>query len=118
MASHEVVQRPAGGQRSVLSDQEVLALAEFGDRIERHFNAPQDIEFALDQERHVWLVQSRPITTLYPLPEAAPDPQQELRVYFSGNVFQGYFEPLTPLRMQLFRLLSGAVFGMSGFPAA
>src|SRR5438132_4137439 len=83
IASHEVVQRPAGGQGSVLSDQEVLTLAEFGDRVERHFNAPQDIEFALDQKRHVWLVQSRPITTLYPLPEDAPDPQKELRVYFS-----------------------------------
>src|SRR5204863_230372 len=104
------------GQGSVLSDQEVLTVAELGDRVERHFNAPQDIEFALDQERHVWLVQSRPITTLYPLPEDAPDPQQELRVYFSGNVFQGYFEPLTPMGIQFFRLLSGAVSGMFGFP--
>src|SRR5207245_915689 len=80
IASHEVVQRPPAGQGSVLSDQEVLSLAEFGDRVDRHFNAPQDIEFALDQERRVWLVQSRPITTLYPLPEDAPDPERELRV--------------------------------------
>src|SRR3989441_9236340 len=116
IASHVVVQSPAGGRGSVLSDQEVLTLAEFGDRIERHFNAPQDIEFALDQERHVWLVQSRPITTLYPLPEDAPDPQKELRVYFSGNVFQGYFEPITPMGIQFFRLLSGGVSGMLGFP--
>jgi len=115
IASHEVVQSPAGGQGSVLSDQEVLTLAEFGDRVERHFNAPQDVEFALDQERHVWLVQSRPITTLYPLPEDAPDPQKELRVYFSGSVFQGYFEPITPMGIQFFRLLSGAVSGMFGF---
>src|SRR5438876_8498281 len=116
IASHQVVQRPAAGQGSVLSDQEVLTLAEFGDRVERHFNAPQDIEFALDQERHVWLVQSRPITTLYPLHEDAPDPQQELRVYFSGNVFQGYFEPLTPMGIPFYRILSGALSGMFGFP--
>jgi len=116
IASREVVQRPAAGQGSVLSEQEVLTLGEFGDRVERHFNAPQDIEFALDQERHVWIVQSRPITTLYPLPEDAPDPQQELRVYFSGSVFQGYFEPITPMGIQFFRLLSGAVSGMFGFP--
>src|SRR5438552_2512906 len=115
IASHEVVQSPAGGQGSVLSDQEVLTLAEFGDRVERHFNAPQDVEFALDQERHVWLVRSRPITPLYPLPEDAPDPQKELRVYFSGSVFQGYFEPITPMGIQFFRLLSGAVSGMFGF---
>jgi pyruvate,water dikinase len=113
---HEVVQRPGPGKPSVLSDQEVLALAELGDRLERHFNAPQDIEFALDRERHVWLVQSRPITTLYPLPEDAPDPERELRVYFSGNVFQGYFEPITPMGIQFFRLLSGAISGMFGSP--
>jgi pyruvate,water dikinase len=116
VAGREVVQRPAPGKTSVLSDQEVLSLAEFGDRVERHFNAPQDIEFALDQERHVRLVQSRPITTLYPLPEDAPDPERELRVYFSGNVFQGYFEPITPMGIQFFRLLSGALSGMFGFP--
>src|SRR5438477_579762 len=45
IASHEVVQRPGAGQGSVLSDQEVLTVAELGDRVERHFNAPQDIEF-------------------------------------------------------------------------
>src|SRR5207244_1861950 len=81
IASHQVVQRPAAGQGSVLSDQEVLTLAEFGDRVERHFKAPQDIEFALDQERHVSRVQSRPRTTPYPLSEHASDPQKELRVY-------------------------------------
>jgi phosphohistidine swiveling domain-containing protein len=116
IASHEVVQRPAGGSTSVLSDQEVLTLAELGDRIERHFDAPQDIEFALDRKRHLWIVQSRPITTLYPLPADAPDPERELRVYFSGNVFQGYFEPITPMGIQFFRLLSGAISGMFGFP--
>jgi pyruvate,water dikinase len=116
LASHEVVQRPAGGNASVLSDEEVLTLAEFGARVERHFDAPQDIEFALDGERQVWIVQSRPITTLYPLPEDAPDPARDLRVYFSGSVFQGYLEPITPMGLQCFRLLSGALSGMFGFP--
>lgn len=116
IASHEVVQRPAAGNASVLSDEEVLTLAEFGDRVERHFDAPQDIEFALDGERRVWIVQSRPITTLYPVPEDAPDPARDLRVYFSGSVFQGYFEPITPMGLQFFRLLSGALSGMFGFP--
>lgn len=114
MANHEVLQRPAAA--SVLSDEEVLALAGIGERIERHFDAPQDIEFALDGERHVWIVQSRPITTLYPLAEDAPDPAHDLRVYFSGNVFQGYFEPITPMGIQFFRLLGGALSGMFGFP--
>ena len=116
IASHDVIERPAAGRASALSDEEVLSVAELGDRIERHFDAPQDIEFALDADRQIHIVQSRPITTLYPLPEDAPDPERELRVYFSGSVFQGYFEPITPMGMQFFRLLSGALSGLFGLP--
>src|SRR5207247_1244652 len=116
VTSRRVVQRPEAGKSSILSEQHLLALAELGDRVERHFNAPQDIEFALDREHNVLLVQSRPITTLYPLPKDAPDPEQDLRVYFSGSVFQGYFEPFTPMGIQFFRLLSGALSGLFGFP--
>ena len=116
VASRRVLQRPEAGRSSVLSDDDLLALAGLGDRVERHFNAPQDIEFALDAEHTIALVQSRPITTLYPLPQDAPDPEQDLRVYFSGSVFQGYFEPFTPMGIQLFRLLSGALSGLFGFP--
>ena len=118
VARQKVIQRPPDGKSSVLSNPELLSLAELGDRVERHFGAPQDIEFALDRERRVWLVQSRPITTLYPIPEDAPDPGHDLRVYFSGNVFQGYFEPITPMGLQFFRLLSGALSGMFGFPVS
>jgi pyruvate,water dikinase len=113
-ATGEVVQRAPVGKEAVLSDGELQALAELGDRVERHFGAPQDIEFALDRDRRLWLVQSRPITTLYPLPDDAPDPERELRVYFSGNVFQGYFEPLTPMGIQFFRLLGTAISRMFG----
>ena len=117
VARREVLQRPSG-EKPVLADPELVELAEVGDRIERHFGAPQDIEFALDGQRHVWLVQSRPITTLYPLPEEAPDPERDLRVYWCGSVFQGYFDPITPMGFQLFRLLGAALSGMFGFPVA
>jgi pyruvate,water dikinase len=103
-----VVERPVG-EDPVLSDDELLALAALGERVEHHFGSPQDIEFALDRTRRVWLVQSRPITTLYPLPAGAPDPARALRVYFSANVFQGYLEPLTPMGMQFLRLLGTGI---------
>src|SRR5690242_11417453 len=48
VTNREVVQRPEAAKSSVLSDQDLLALAELGDRVERHFKAPQDIEFGLD----------------------------------------------------------------------
>jgi pyruvate,water dikinase len=105
--NHRVTQRRSIGSTPVLSDAELLALADMGERVEQHFGAPQDIEFALDADRHIWLVQSRPITTLYPLPEGRVT---DLRVYWSANVFQGYFEPLTPMGIQFFQLLGTSVY--------
>src|SRR5947209_960742 len=116
--TRRIVERRPVGPEPVLSDDDLLALASLGERVEHHFGAPQDIEFALDRERCVWLVQSRPITTLYPLPADTPDPLRELRVYFSGNVFQGYFEPLTPMGIQFFRLLGTSVFRLFGATVA
>jgi len=50
--------------RPVLSDDEVLALAELGRRIEEHYGAPQDTEWAFAPAGTLWMLQSRPITTL------------------------------------------------------
>jgi len=105
----EIVERRIKGDSAVLDDVEVRTLATLGARIERHFGAPQDIEFAVDGDGRVWIVQSRPITTLFPLPAGLPDPDVDLRVYFSGNVFQGYFEPITPMGMEPFRTLGETV---------
>jgi pyruvate,water dikinase len=49
--------------RRVLNDEEVLALARLAVRVEQHYGAPQDIEFAVSGDE-VFLTQSRPITTL------------------------------------------------------
>ncbi len=49
----------------VLDDAEVVAVAELGRRIEEHYGAPQDTEWAFDPEGALWMLQSRPITTLH-----------------------------------------------------
>jgi pyruvate,water dikinase len=109
-----VAQQPTGTE-PVLSRAEVLGLAALAERVETHFGVPQDIEFALDTTRDAWLVQSRPITTLYPLPApGTPGAEGDLRVYFSGNVFQGYFEPITPMGVQFFQLLGTSVYRTFG----
>ena len=54
---------PEESERPVLSDDEVLAVAELGVRIERHYGSPQDTEWAFDAEGDVWMLQSRPVTT-------------------------------------------------------
>ena len=51
---------------------QVRALAALGDRVEAHYGAPQDTEWAIDADGTLWLTQARPITTLYPLPDGAP----------------------------------------------
>ena len=95
-----------------LSDAQIRALAQLGARVEAHYGAPQDIEWAIDAAGKLWLTQSRPITTLYPLPANAPDNNDELRVYFSLNVFQGVFQPLTPMGIAAFRLFGSAIAGL------
>ncbi len=52
------------GAKRVLSDEEVVGLAELGIRVEQHYGEPQDVEWAIDGQGNLMLVQSRPITTL------------------------------------------------------
>src|SRR5215218_6936838 len=74
---------PADEREVSLTDTEVIALASLGDRVEEAFGSPQDIEWAVDAEGRLWLTQSRPITTLYPVPvRTAPVPANDTRVYF------------------------------------
>ena len=123
-----VVVAPEGGTRRVeradataepcLTDDQLRALARLAGQVERAYaGAPQDTEFAVDGQGRLWLVQARPITTLYPLPADAPPPQDpNLRVYFSVNVAQGMFRPFTPMGAQALRLLSSSVAQAIGTP--
>lgn len=82
----------------VLPDAEILALAELATRIEASFGSPQDIEWCVAAgERYV--VQARPITTLYPLTErdasGRADPA-DLRVYVSLGHVQVMTDVLSP----------------------
>ncbi|GAA4545041.1 phosphoenolpyruvate synthase [Amycolatopsis samaneae] len=61
--------RQAGGRR-VLGDAALLELARTAVRVEDHYGVPQDIEFAMADNK-IWLVQSRPITTLAPVGKRA-----------------------------------------------
>ncbi|HET8784617.1 MAG TPA: PEP/pyruvate-binding domain-containing protein, partial [Candidatus Limnocylindrales bacterium] len=97
-ASGRITERTVRGDRPVLSDRLVRELAGVGRRIEAALGSPQDIEFAIDADDRVWIVQSRPITTLYPLPMGG----REDAVYFSISVAQGYFDPITPMGMEAF----------------
>ncbi|WP_127503877.1 rifamycin-inactivating phosphotransferase [Actinoplanes solisilvae] len=60
----EIIEKPAVG---ALTDDQVVRLVELGRRVEAHFGRPQDIEWCL-ADGDFQVVQSRPITTLYPVP--------------------------------------------------
>jgi pyruvate,water dikinase len=60
---HRVDLDPAEGGRRVLTDSEILDIARLGLQIEQHYGSPQDVEWAR-AAGEVWIVQSRPITTL------------------------------------------------------
>ncbi|HET6570545.1 MAG TPA: phosphoenolpyruvate synthase [Solirubrobacterales bacterium] len=61
-------------EQPVLSDEQVHELAELGVRIEAHYGAPQDTEWAYDPEGRVWMLQSRPVTASGGEPPSAPAP--------------------------------------------
>jgi pyruvate,water dikinase len=90
-----------------ISDEEARALARMGEKVEKHFGAPQDIEWAIDKQGRIFIVQSRPITTLYPIPKGPWSNKSPLRVYFSFNVGQGVFQPLTPMGIQFWKSFTG-----------
>lgn len=50
-------------KQQVLTEGEIIGLANVANKIEEHYQKPQDIEFAIDSGE-VYIVQSRPITTL------------------------------------------------------
>ncbi|RMG22967.1 MAG: phosphoenolpyruvate synthase [Armatimonadetes bacterium] len=90
----------------VLNDEEIASLVDLGIRIEDHFGAPQDIEWAIAVERPAdagagddakpYILQARPITSLYPL-DGLKSPDDTLHVYFSMGHQQNMTRPLSPL---------------------
>jgi pyruvate,water dikinase len=66
----EHVEWPDSATRACVTDHQVL-LAALGDRVESHYGAPQDTEWAIDGGGKLWLTQARPITTLFPVPASA-----------------------------------------------
>jgi phosphoenolpyruvate synthase/pyruvate phosphate dikinase len=87
-------------EQPALTDTQVVRLAELGRRVEAHFGCPQDIEWCLVDDGFE-IVQSRPITTLFPVPEAGDG---ENHVYVSVGHQQMMTDPMKPLGLSLFQL--------------
>ncbi|QEC46165.1 phosphoenolpyruvate synthase [Baekduia soli] len=83
-----------------LTDAQALRLAALGRRIEAHFGRPQDIEWCLTGDDDIEIVQSRPITTLFPVPDAGDDAR---RVYVSVGHGQMMTDAMRPLGISLYQ---------------
>jgi rifampicin phosphotransferase len=91
---------PEWQQQPTLTDAQVVQLAQLGRRIEAHFGRPQDIEWCLVDDGFQ-IVQSRPITTLFPIPATG---DQQNHVYVSVGHQQMMTDPMKPLGLSLFQL--------------
>ncbi len=91
---------PDQQKTQTLTEQQILQLARIGRQIEAYFGCPQDIEWCLVDDTF-YIVQSRPITTLYPIPEAN---DQENHVYISVGHQQMMTDAMKPLGISFWQL--------------
>ncbi|QFY10584.1 pyruvate, water dikinase [Nonomuraea phyllanthi] len=124
-ADHYVLDRPGRGyvldgtdwrrhghEHGCLTRARLAELREAGERLQRRLGAPQDVEWAYDHDGTLWLLQSRPITTLFPAPPESAQPGPRLYVEF-GHV-QGMLQPATPMGMSALRSMVAGLLASFG----
>jgi phosphoenolpyruvate synthase/pyruvate phosphate dikinase len=94
---------PERQNAQALTDEQVLQLAAICRKIEAHFGHPQDIEWCLFVG-DFYIVQSRPITTLYPIPGVQDGKNH---VYLSFGHLQMMTDAMKPFGLSFFQLQSG-----------
>ncbi|MCL7418402.1 MAG: pyruvate, phosphate dikinase, partial [Halalkalicoccus sp.] len=97
----------------VLTDEQVHRLVELGVTIEALFEQPQDIEWCIE-DGSVYIVQSRPITSLFPVPTPKPT-DDHLHVYVSLGHAQAFAEAMPPLVRDIWIAYTEATFEAFGF---
>ena len=116
-----IVARPLGGtqqraiapdqqQQPAITDTQVVRLTQLGRQIEAHFGRPQDIEWCLVDDDFL-VVQSRPITTLYPIPVVADG---ENHVYVSTGHQQMMTDAIKPLGISIWQLTAAGPMHEAG----
>jgi rifampicin phosphotransferase len=94
--SNDIITRPPD---SLLSESDAAAISSLARRCETACGLPQDIEWAIDGSGKLWLLQSRPITTL----GLIPDPDDTLQVWDNSNIAESYGGVTTPLTFSFAR---------------
>ncbi|MFW5976611.1 MAG: phosphoenolpyruvate synthase [Bacillota bacterium] len=86
----------------VLNNKEIIELSRIGKKIESFYQNPQDIEWCI-AENDIFITQTRPITSLFPVPDTPDD--NRYHVFVSLNHIQVMTESIKPLGQSLIRIL-------------
>jgi pyruvate,water dikinase len=97
-------------RQPALADAQVVRLTELGRRIEAHFGRPQDIEWCWADE-DFQIVQSRPITTLFPIPETRDGANH---VYVSVGHQQMMTDAMRPLGLSVWQMTASRPMAEAG----
>ncbi|MEV4166458.1 rifamycin-inactivating phosphotransferase [Nonomuraea dietziae] len=108
--TQEVAIDPQRQEQAALTDAQAVRLVQLGRRIEEHFGRPQDIEWCLVDDGFQ-IVQSRPISTLFPIPETG---DQDNHVYVSVGHGQMMTDPMKPLGLSVWQLTALAPMHEAG----
>ena len=106
----DIIEKKVRRSEPVLIVAEVGRLADIGRRIEAHFGRPQDVEWCLVDD-DFRIVQSRPITTLFPVPVVN---DAERHVYLSTGHQQMMTDAMKPLGISMWRLTGATTFHEAG----
>jgi len=101
-AGKGLVRVPLEGDKrteSSLSDREVKAVAGMAVDIESHYGRPQDIEFSIDGEGRIFVLQARPVTTVE---EYGPAAGNRI-VWDNSNIIESYSGVTSPLTFSVIR---------------
>ncbi|WP_333032961.1 MULTISPECIES: phosphoenolpyruvate synthase [unclassified Microcoleus] len=101
---------PERQNKQALTDEQIVQLERTGRKIEEHFGCPQDIEWCLVDDTF-YIVQSRPITTLFPIPETN---DRENHVFVSVGHNQMMTDAMKPLGLSFFLLTTHAPMHTAG----
>jgi len=108
--TRELAIEPERQEQPALTDAQIVRLAALGRRIEAHFGHPQDIEWCLVDDGFQ-IVQSRPITTLFPIPPAS---DQGNHVYISVGHQQMMTDAMKPLGLSVWQLTTPRTMAEAG----
>ncbi|MGW3795415.1 PEP/pyruvate-binding domain-containing protein [Micromonospora arida] len=109
---HYILDDVTRTESGCLTSTQLARLRATGERLQAHFGCPQDVEWAIDADGALWLLQSRPITSLFPAPPLSEKPLP--RVYLEFGHVQGMLQPVTPMGMSTLRTQITAMLAALG----